>query len=66
MQKNKACCCPHCEKELKNGCFSPSFCKPCRINEKQAGDFKICPECKAEYLTQYEECPSCKTTMING
>lgn len=56
MAKNKECACPHCETELKKGCMQPAFCKPCGIVNK---NIKICPECKAEYLAEYEECPSC-------
>jgi hypothetical protein len=56
MEKMKSCSCPHCVTELKKGCFSPCFCKPCGIiNEK----IKICARCKAQYSAEYEECPSC-------
>jgi len=58
---NKKCSCPHCSPELTNGCFSPEFCKPCGANKK----VKICQKCKAEYLAEYEECPACKTAVMN-
>lgn len=56
MEK-KGCACPHCEMELKEGCFSPGFCKPCGVKK----NIMVCPECKAEYLAEYKECPSCNT-----
>ncbi|MCL2485283.1 MAG: hypothetical protein FWF00_04670 [Endomicrobia bacterium] len=56
-QENKSCSCPHCKKEIKDGCFSAGVCKPCGVKN----NVKICPKCKAEYLPQYEECPACTT-----
>ncbi|MCL1972398.1 MAG: hypothetical protein FWG57_05350 [Endomicrobia bacterium] len=55
MEKAKECGCPHCEPELKKGCFEPKFCKPCQIKK----NIKVCAECKAEYAAEYDECPSC-------
>jgi hypothetical protein len=52
------CCCPHCETELKMGCFSPDFCKPCHI-DKRNRVIKACPICKSEYAYEYTECPAC-------
>jgi len=60
------CSCGFCDKELKNGCMSPEFCKPCSSTQKrEAGlneNVKICPLCKSEYLAEYEECPNCTIT----
>lgn len=55
--KKTECACPHCETELKEGCFSPKFCKPCSVKKNT----KICNDCKAQYLAEYGECPSCST-----
>ncbi|MDR2192742.1 MAG: hypothetical protein LBO62_07695 [Endomicrobium sp.] len=54
---SQKCLCKFCNKELTNGCLSPSFCKPCGVKEN--GNIKICPICKSQYLAEYEECPSC-------
>lgn len=56
MKQNK-CECPHCEMELKKKCFSPDFCSPCSVTNRNT---TICPVCKSEYLKEYEGCPACK------
>ncbi|MDR1926136.1 MAG: hypothetical protein LBQ13_00370 [Endomicrobium sp.] len=50
MHKNQSCLCPHCELELKNGCMSPKFCRPCGINAKK--DMKV-----SEYAPKYDKVP---------
>jgi hypothetical protein len=64
MRKIKSCSCPHCETELKMGCFHPGFCRLCGIipNEK----IKICARCKARYAAEYDECPSCLAASIRN
>jgi len=52
------CYCPHCETELKKGCLSPEFCKPCHVNKRNS-DVKVCPVCKSEYVHEYSKCPAC-------
>ncbi|WP_052571245.1 hypothetical protein [Endomicrobium proavitum] len=59
---NKNCSCPHCSSELKNGCFSPKFCKPCGVKS----NVKICPDCQAEYLAEYDKCPSCAAAKLKN
>jgi hypothetical protein len=53
---SSGCLCPHCEDELKNGCMSPTFCKPCGQKTK---NIKVCPVCQVEYSLEYEKCPAC-------
>jgi hypothetical protein len=60
MPENHDCSCPHCETELKSGCMSPKFCKPCCVKEKSKA--KVCPVCKAEYASEYDGCPSCSVS----
>jgi hypothetical protein len=51
-----SCSCPHCEDELKNGCMSPKFCKPCLVKNK---NIEVCSLCGAQYSSEYDKCPSC-------
>jgi hypothetical protein len=53
------CLCPYCQTELKKGCLSPKFCKPC--STKKSENIKICDVCKSEYSNEYEDCPMCKS-----
>jgi hypothetical protein len=53
---SSGCSCPHCEDELKNGCMSPTFCKPCGSKNK---NIKVCSVCGAQYSLEYEKCPAC-------
>jgi hypothetical protein len=61
MDKARKCGCPHCETELKKGCMGAEFCRPCGMINKK---IKICAKCKAEYLSEYEECPSCAASNM--
>jgi len=55
---SQKCSCGFCDKELKNGCMEPDFCKPCGVQKDKKT--KICPICKSQYLAEYKECPACK------
>jgi nitrogen fixation NifU-like protein len=63
VSKSQSCSCPLCETELKNKCTSPSFCKPCCSSGNK--NVVICSVCKAEYLAEYSECPSCFAAKKN-
>jgi hypothetical protein len=43
------------ESRFCGNCKNGSGCNICQTKK----NIKICPACKAEYLAQYGECPSC-------
>jgi hypothetical protein len=58
------CSCPYCQEELKKGCMSPKFCKPCGVKNK---NIKVCSVCGAQYSLEYRKCPACScNTLINN
>jgi hypothetical protein len=52
------CSCPFCQTELKNGCLSPEFCKPCCVTKNSS--IEVCDVCESEYSNEYKQCPICQ------